>query len=265
MVSDPQHAKITERAARVEYAKRKAEIMEREKNNDRLIMFFHSNGRWWKIAGKSVLYYSRILAPRLRRQVNVIPDDDYYGLPSKEGVVNIGDIDELFAEAKKLKYRVKGARHAEFRAIELGKKVTPEELNEMLQEEDRYWELTEKMVQPAVVWPGIKAHLTELTRTGREMTRKLDASLQRVLGDPMMRVIIEMNLVHARAVRKRMEPMEALVAIGDNLEELEAYLAVAGTLKAFKADKAYDFATMILNTEKLVDKELKKQAEKERG
>ena len=72
----------------------KAQAMQFEATNDRYLLIFDSTNRYAKMAGNSVLFYTQLLADRLRRRYNIQVDTDTYSV-SEEGIVSIRALDAL--------------------------------------------------------------------------------------------------------------------------------------------------------------------------
>ena len=248
-------------AAKTAYVKRKESVMEREKTNDRLIIIFHSDKTWWKIAGKSVVYYEKLVAPRLKRRVSIWPDNDY-GSISEQGIINVKNIETFVQDLKDFGYKEVEKSGGEYRAIDLGYKVTPEEYNSMAKEDEERWEMSRRLIMPAIVWPGIKAQLMELLTLSREATRHLDATMQRVLGDKIMAEVTDMVVVLNLAAHAQIDPMEGLVRMEESLDTMDGYMMSVIQLRVFKVDKAYNVASAMLRLRKLIEKEIVKEGRK---
>lgn len=239
------------RARKAAYVHRKEQVMEREKENDRLLILFKSNDNWWKMAGNSVLYYTKLVAPRLKKSVKVWPDRDY-AFPSKEGIVQVRDLKTFLDEIETLGMRVKPGGGEDYMAVELGYKVTEEELNTMVKEEARRWEMAERMLMPAVIWPGIKAELSGLLTLTWELARKMDTPGRVSFGTPLVEKVVDMIKMLNLAAHDRTPATEALVQITSDIDDIEGLMLAATTLRLFRAQKNYDLATRLMKLKKLI-------------
>ena len=251
------------RAEKAAYDHRKEQVMEREKENDKLIILFRSNENWWKIAGNSVLYYTKLVAPRLKKSVKVWPDRDYVA-PSKEGIVQVRDLKKFIDEVESLNYTIKPGTGEDYLAVELGYKVTQEELNTMVEEESRKWKMSDRMLMPAVIWPTIKTLLLEILRTMWEMTRKLDAVAQRAFGNELMYLVNDAIKALSLAAHERMESREALVQITDDVDEIEGLMLGATAIRIFSSEQNYNLATTLMKLKDAITKESNKIEKEER-
>lgn len=254
-------ADVKRRAERSSYVHRKQGVLEAEKDNDRKVMVFRGNGKWWRIVGKSVVYYSKIVGPRLARSVVVHPDDDY-GETSKYGVINVPDIARFIDEMKGLDLEVVGKGDKDFIYVRLKQKVSEEEFNTLIREEDEKWSIAEKMVMPTVSWPALKTQILATLAETRHTTRKFDASLSRQMGDPMMESVLHMLQVLQLASRGRLEPSEALLSIGDDLLVLDSLIMAVMHIRVLTIDRIFKLSTATMNLKRALDKEISKNEKK---
>ena len=74
----------------------KAQVMHLEANNHQYLIVYNSTDGYYKLAGRSVLFYTTLVITRLKWRANVRPDTDLY-YPSQEGIVSIKDLERLEA------------------------------------------------------------------------------------------------------------------------------------------------------------------------
>ena len=74
----------------------KAQVMHLEASNHQYLIVYNSTDGYYKLAGRSVLFYTTLVTTRLKWRANVRPDTDLY-YPSQEGVVSIKDLERLEA------------------------------------------------------------------------------------------------------------------------------------------------------------------------
>lgn len=72
----------------------KAQAMEFELTNNRHLLVFDSTDHFAKIAGRSVLFYTNLVADRLHRRYNIKNDTDDYS-PSEDGIISLRDLATL--------------------------------------------------------------------------------------------------------------------------------------------------------------------------
>ena len=245
------------RAAKKAYDYRKTQVMMREEENDRYVILFQSNNEWWKIAGKSVLYYAYLIAPRLGKKVKIWPDNDYAST-SKEGIVQIRGIDELLTEVGKLGLKAEKFETSGYARIKLLKKITEEELNAMRGEEAREWEMAERMVMPVVLWPGLTSEVSELMRMTWYAAKGLDAPAQRAFGNKMVNTVQDMVDKMTRASHNEIPIIDALSGMLDDAETMEGLLFSTTVLRLFSSKRNYELATILEKVKNRAGKELEK-------
>ena len=260
-----QEKKLLQRKQRAEkraYVLRKEQILEREKDNDSMVMLFRADDGWWKICGRSVLYYKKLIAARLEKEIKVWSDRDF-GNTSKEGIINIRDLDKFVQEVESLGLKMHPGGNDDFVAVELGSKVSKEDLELMESEERAKWEMAERMLMPVVIWPKLRKELVELTRLCYEITRKFDAVGRIIYGSKVMDLINGSMVVFSQAARGQKDEVEALLEIRENLGRLDGLMVLINELRLLDANKDYQIATKIMETERAVETALKKATKEE--
>ena len=79
----------------------KAQVMNFEADNQQYLLLYTSTDGYYKMAGRSVLFYAARIVPRLGRRVTVRPDTDHY-YPSGEGIVSIKNLVRLAEQLSQL-------------------------------------------------------------------------------------------------------------------------------------------------------------------
>lgn len=239
---------------------RKIEIFKLEENNDSSVHIYRSDKNWWRIIERSVVYYSKIIVPRIRPEKNIrIWEDDDYVAPSKYGSIRIPNIAKCLDEAEKLGYQTLLTEN--YARIQLKNKVTAEEFNRMVKEDDTLWEMLERSVQPSVVWPDLKAEILKLNDAVHRPVAVMDNKAARVYGEPMDKLTVDMVLALNDAVIGRMSPEEALVRMMDDRWQLNGYMISIISMRLLTVKKVDQIAkqlekveTAIVHEQKRIDK-----------
>lgn len=79
----------------------KEQVMNFETDNRQYLLLYTSTDGYYKMAGRSVLFYTARIVPRLGRRVTVRPDTDHY-YPSGEGIVSIKNLVRLAEQLSQL-------------------------------------------------------------------------------------------------------------------------------------------------------------------
>ena len=79
----------------------KAQVMNFEADNQQYLLLYTSTDGYYKMAGRSVLFYTARIVPRLGRRVTVRPDTDHYH-PSNEGIVSVKNLVRLAEQLSQL-------------------------------------------------------------------------------------------------------------------------------------------------------------------
>lgn len=239
-----------------EYNDRKIKVMEREKTNDRMVILFRDNGDWWKIVGRSVIYYTRIIVPRIRgKDVQVWNDDDFVA-QSKEGEIRVPNLEKFFEEVERIGYKVEKPNE-DYAYVKLNNKITEEELNRLRKENEHIWGMTEKILQPVVMWPTLKAESIILLRMIWEQTRKMDAPQRALLGDALAKQMIDVVLCINNAAHGFCSPKEALECMKEHMGRVDGYMLIVVNLRLFNVARIYDLTTQMEKVKKIIARELK--------
>ncbi len=259
---DPAQVAAQRKVEKARYALRKEQVMKREEDNDRLIILFRSTGKFWNIVGKSAIYYTKLLYPQIKRpgqKANPLQPDNDFTLPSKTGIVHVPDLEKLFERAEVAGYKVKKEKNEDFAAIELRNKVTPEQYNIFLNEDKEKREIAARMVSTAIIWPGIKTETLKQLILCRTMTKKLDAHILRIIGDPMMENLVKIVCTIELGARGTLEQSEAIITVLECVDNLDGLILSAIALQLFDNEQIYQFSSGMAKLRRLVEAEVKKK------
>lgn len=248
-------------AMKAQYIKRKEKVFEREKTNDRMVIVFRSDNKWWAIIEKSAIYYAKIIYPEIKtpkqRKNPIVPDQDY-SLQSSTGIVRVPDIGNLIKLVEEAGFKIKKESNENFVSIELRNKVTAEQYNIFLNQEKGKRMLAEQMVSTAVQWPGIKTATLEQLVLCRSMAKTLDQHMQRVLGDPMMEDFIKIITTVELAARGTFDRAEAIILISECIDRIDGYVLCALHMQLFNSEQIYNLSDGMMKLRRLVESEIKK-------
>lgn len=249
--------KVAQKQAREEYIHRKMMVMERERRNNDRVILFRSRDKWWKIAGRSVLYYSKLVSPLMPKEKKVQADSDYHDV-SETGVILIPDIDKFLEEVKAAGFDVEKVGNENYRAVHLHNRISEEDYNLMVKAEAYRWESMERMITPRVMWPEIKRKLTLLGRNTREGVRTLSRENMATIGDRMMQHAMDMMETFQLTATGVMPPLEGIELLEDTLARYEGIMYLVIEMRLFKQGKVQDIADMLARLKKLVGMERSK-------
>lgn len=255
---------IERRAAKAAYLARKTKVLDGDEDNFVSVIALRTNGKWWCIVGRSVLYYSQIIVPRIRekrkKEVNIRPDTDY-GVTSKEGIIYIPDIDRFIKEVESVGYKAKKTGN-DYVGVRLNKVVTAEELNYMRKSAEEKWEQAEKIISPAVVWPAAKVEAMELLVLVRAVVKDMDKVMQQTLGARILTENLDIVRLIEVAARGDIGKVDALLEIKKIINQLDADVLSVMYLRLTTEKRAVMLSGHLLALSRATEKELKKEIRK---
>lgn len=245
-------------AEKTAYIKRKEKALEREKDNYDIILFFRSRDDWWKIAGHSVLFYNKLIAPRLKKSPHIFPDSDY-GTKSREGIISFSNMAATEKNLIELGLSPSSKNNDSFKAYKLQEKVTPEIFNVLVNEDKEKWEMASKLVMPGRKWPALKMGILELFRATHEGVKILNAPGRKEVGDDLISATVEISKAFSIAIRPMGEPLEQLLRMQELLNEYDGVMMIVTHMRLVAADKIYEMAEATRKLRELINREIKKE------
>ncbi len=248
---------------RIDYLKRKEYVTFREEENDRSVIIFRADDEWWKIIGKSVLYYRNLIEPRLKlRKKAIVHVDDDYQFKSETGVIFVHDINVWIKRFEDLGHKDIAKKKEDYHVFKLNNKVAPEDYNKMREESTALRSMASKIVSVGVVWPALKADITKLIKAGRAMTKPVDNSAQRTFCDPLMIEVNELMPLLFAASDGHTDPAETLIAMSKKISNIKGYLYNCIEVGIFDDKKQYEFSQSYAEVQEQIEKDLKRELKK---
>ncbi|MBR2989359.1 hypothetical protein IKF40_00270 [Candidatus Saccharibacteria bacterium] len=236
---------------------RKNKISKLEENNDNCVHLYRSDKKWWRIIGHSVVYYAKIIVPRIRPEKNIrIWEDDDYNSPSKYGSIRIPSIEKCLNEAEQLGYQT--LQTDDYAKICLKNKVTAEEFNRMVKEDDMLWEMLERSIQPSAIWPDLKAEILKLNDVVHRPVAVMDNKVSRVYGEPMDKLTVDMVLALNDAVVGLISPEQALARMMNDRWQLNGYMISVISMRLLTVKKVDQIAKQLEKVEAAIIHEQKR-------
>ena len=228
-----EHAKV-EREGRKEYYDAKAVAMKlEEKNNSKMYIFPSfggAEGQWYKIGGKSALFYKYLAGPRMGRKEVKIRKDTDLRMRFKHGVVAVHWGERFIRAAEKAGYRTKTMEYGII-VVDLDKKFTVKEIKEMAEQEKKDKEKLQTMIMPKENMPDFYARIRELARILVPKVKTMHPAYRETFGMDLLDTTAELFRVYFRVANgtetkgdgKRMllaslDNMTGMVALADEVE-----------------------------------------------
>ena len=212
-------------ASEDQYFRSKLLVMDLERKNNSHIYLFLSQGEqhdeWYKIGGRSLLFYKNYLAPRLGREVKIRDDNDKdhrfrHGIGSvRWGNRLISGAEELNLKAYKIEYGII--------VVELGKKYTPSEIREMEEKAKAEREAVRTMTRPALNFPELEVAISKLAQYLPSKIRKMDQVYRQVFGPELYSPLIVLQKTYIKLANGRIEQS---VAKEKMLEAVDDFIAI---------------------------------------
>jgi len=229
----------TQREAYAMYrrAKAHAALME-EGNMDKIIVFPSVDAPWYKIGGKSALYYAYDIALRVcsKKELPVVRPDTDHDLRFRDGIVCIRKIDKLVARLRTagiINYEVLSDGIYVF---QLKREYTAGELKNFRNTKYRKGEELENLATAKRVYPEIRGLINKTIALVMPKAKKLPQFYQETIGMRLAEAVREMNDAYFDLANERVKKVEAFkrIVMADNqilnelmiLKEIDAWNAV---------------------------------------
>lgn len=209
-----------------DYYAAKCYVLSLEKDNRRYIFLYPSMGKetdgWYKVGGKSLIFYKNLLAPRLGREAKIRDDTDR-AHRFKNGIASIRWGNKLMEEAESLGY---SATRTKFGVIEIDllKDFADSEIKGMLgvvlDERNR----VKKLVKPKENYPDLMMAMNKLTQVLPSKIKKLDATYREIWGEELLLPMVELNKIYFRFANGRMEKRDAKAEMLERTDDISAMI-----------------------------------------
>lgn len=204
----------------------KCYVKEMEKENRRYIYVYPSLGKvedeWYKVGGKSLLFYKTILAPRLEREAKLRDDSDKV-YRFNGGIVSIKWGNRLKMEVRELGHKAERIQYGII-VIDLGKEYTDTEIHKMKAVVKDERSKTKKMIKPKENYPSIIMAINDLAKVLPSKIKKLDKDYKRILGDELLEPMTEILKIYFRLANGRMEKRDAKLEMLERTDDLAAMI-----------------------------------------
>lgn len=174
------------RAEHTMAAEVKKKVFEFEKRNRSRIVVFASTGGWYKIGGRSALFYYYDVAPRLGETPKLQSDRDFYSR-FENGVISIRDLEKLSKKLSILGITMdKDHSSAKMIVYNLSKAYTEEDIARLQDVEQVKHEEYNKIIGLKDAWPKYYTILRQTFKRVYEFVRKSDTTMRDAVGVKMV-------------------------------------------------------------------------------
>lgn len=208
------------------YYEGKSYAISQEKGNTSKIYLYPAKGKaeddWYRACGRSMVFYKTLVAPRLGRKAQVMPDPDEEHIIGG-GVVAIKQGNRLMEDVIKIGYTAERVQFGVI-IIDIKKDYTEKEIGQMRSVINDELNQVKNIIKPKETFPKLINAVNELLRVMPSKIRKLHESYRDIYAKELMEPLAEMVKIYFRMANGRMEKRDA------KLELLRRADDVAGTI-----------------------------------
>lgn len=223
---------------RKESVRAKALAFEMEKVNTDMIILFPSTRGWYKMGGKSAMFYWTYVAKSIGRRVKLRSDTDRYSTFS-EGVISIKKLkllEEKLAEVNA--FPVKEGVPKGLIAFKLERPFTEEEIRQMYHTQEMLTEKINQMVRPKVTMPQLNAALYDLLKKIKSAIGQMNSWQCQAFGLPEMEQLLRLREGYMVLGDGLAAPGSTLVDMLRTSERLKNNITLAEEVSAWEKGKA---------------------------
>lgn len=205
-----------------------------EKNNSKLILFPSLAGmddEWYKMGGKSALFYKYFVGPRLKRKPVIRKDSDLRHR-FRKGVVSVHWGERFIQDVQALGYKVQRLDYGII-VVQLDRVYSDKEIDEMLAKEREDGERVKRIVLPKENMPDLYGLIRELMRLLPPKIKKMDGAYRETLGNGLLYVVMDFTKVYFRMANGRMNRVEAREKMLGYMDDMAAYLTIVDEANLF--------------------------------
>lgn len=222
-----------------EYFKLKEYVFGKEKENLSKVYLFPSTGGndddWYKVGGRSLLFYKFFLAERLNRQVTTRVDTDTH-LIFKNGVGSVRRGSDIISQAINLGY---GAEKLENGAIviDLGREFSRTEIKNFIEREKAERQIVENILKPKLNYPKIAMAIRVLAEYLSQKVEQIKKENRETIGRQLIEPAIELVKLYYRMANGHLDKADAKREMLSRADDIAAVIVFmdAGRILEFKA------------------------------
>ena len=209
-----------------DYYDAKCYVIAKEKGNNRYIYLYPSIGSevdgWYKVGGRSLLFYKCVLAPRLKREARLRDDTDK-SYRFTHGIASVRWGNKLMEEAVRLGYEASRVQYGII-VIDLKKEFTDSEIKEMNEAIRVEKNRVKTIIKPKNNYPKLMVAMNKLVQVLPSKVKKLDASYRHILGKELLQPMAELLKIYFRFANGRMEKRDAKIEMLEGVDDLSAMI-----------------------------------------
>lgn len=208
------------------YYKGKTFAISQEKGNTSKVYLYPANGKaeedWYRACGRSMVFYKILVAPRLGRKAQVMPDpDEEHRIEG--GVVAIRNGNKLIDDVKEVGYTAERIELGII-VVDIKKKYTEKEIAQMRAVVNDEINKVKKIIKPVNNYPKIINSINELLRVMPSKIRKLHESYRDIYARGLMEPLLEMVKIYYRMANGRMEKRDAKLELLRRADDVMAMI-----------------------------------------
>ena len=193
--------------------KTKEKVFELEAQNDRYIYVFRSKGDWWKIGGRSALFYAHIVSEKLaKKPPKIVKDNDHY-YSFRTGICAKKDLNALAKELAKIGMEPKKIDPTIY-CFEFEKPIDFDVITSLIQAKEVQNERANKLVDTQLLLPKLHTEIRELMKLVWYFTDKHNANMSKKLLLPtLLENACQLKRIYSRTSNGYLEPEDGLLKI----------------------------------------------------
>lgn len=236
-----------------------ATLME-ESNDDKIIVFPSVDAPWYKIGGRSALFYAYDVAIRAcaKKSLPAVRHDTDNVHRFKDGIVFIKDIDKLVERLAKIGITEHEVLKDGIYIFPLPQAYTKDQIKAFRETKYRKGSELNDMVAAKRVYPEMRGIITGLIRTILPKSKKLPSLYQECLGAPMVAALSNINSAYFELANGRGELKEHFKNIVTECNKILATLTIISEVEAWSPVDLIHAGALVTDLKMSVMKAIKK-------
>lgn len=237
-----------------------------EKNNSKLYVFPSLNGKedeWYKMGGKSALFYKYLVGPRMGRSPKIRKDNDLR-LRFRHGVAAIHWGNRFMNRASEIGYEVKRMEYGII-VVDLGKKFSVKEIKDMVEKEKDDKDKLPTMIKPKENMPDLYAKIRELARLLVPKVKTMHMAYRETFGNDLLDATADLFKIYFRVANGRIEKEAGKMALLERADDLTALVALTDEIELFDAVTRTRFGEYLVDIKLAIERNFKKGEKNEKN
>ncbi len=262
-----EHIKIEDKTKKDYYDVKSTVMALENKNNERIYLFPSSSGEkdeWYKIGGRSALFYKYFLGPRMGRKDVRIRRDNDARVVFRYGVASVHFGERFMKLVDKLGYTV-WKNQLGVIIVDLGQKFTMQEIKNMGNEARNETERMQMILMPTESMPGLYMKMRDLVRILAPKIKKMHPAYRETFGNKILDATTDLFMTYFQVANGVKDKATGKAELLESVSKVSGVLAMIDEMELFDVITRTKFGERVIEIREEIKKNFKDDEEGKDG